>query len=78
MSLMVLRIPWQTTNGLRSPRTPSSLHSRVRTREEHVELKADAAGKGDGQDVNVFTDIMKPSGTPPPGLPQFNPSRVVS
>jgi len=33
---------------------------------------------GDSQDVNVFADIMKPRGAPPPGLPQFNPNRVVS
>ena len=33
---------------------------------------------GYGQDVNVFTDVVKPRGAPPPGLPQFNPNRVVS
>ena len=42
-----------------------------------VNLEANAARKGESQDINVFVDAVKPSGTPPPGLPQFNPNRVV-
>ena len=70
--------PWQTTNGPHSPRTLSFLDSRVRIHTEYIEMKTDATGKGDGQDVNIFTDVVKPSGAPPPGLPQFDLNRVVS
>ena len=70
-------LSWQTRNGLHSPHTPSFLASRVRILEECIELKIDAA-KGDSQDVNVFADVVKPSGAPLPGLSQFDPNRVVS
>ena len=49
----------------------------MRAHKEYVELEANDARKGDNQDVNVFADVVKSSGAPPPGLPQFNPNRVV-
>jgi len=33
--------------------------------------------KGDTPDINLFSDAVKPRGAPPPGLPQFDPNRVV-
>ena len=67
----------QTANGLHSPHTPSFLDSRVRIHQAYIEVRADN-WIGDGQDVNVFVDAVKPRGIPPPGLPQFDPNRVVS
>jgi hypothetical protein len=49
---------------------------------EHIKgmlkMKIDITGTGDTQDINLFSDVVKPRGAPPPGLPQFNPNRVVS
>lgn len=41
-------------------------------------MKIDVTGTGDTQDVNLFVDTVKPRGTPPPGLPRFDPNRMVS